>query len=113
MPDISFLLSTIYRLTEEIRRCIETRDYRGLQEKLDERAGRLEELRKSVSHDLTPDQRRAVERGLREVLRTNFELQDLLKRREGQLKEEQDRLRKGRRGIMSYLKHPGGQGGGK
>jgi len=103
MPDVSSLLSAIYKLTEEIRRCTEDRNYRALQEKLNERGKRLEELRRVISRELTPDQRRAVGEGLKEVLRANHELQDLLKSHEEQLKEEYDRLRKGRRGIRAYL----------
>lgn len=103
MSEISSLLSQIYKLTEEIRRCIEAKNYELLQEKLDERAGRLEELRGAISHELTPDQRRAVEEGLREVLRADRELQALLKRREEKLKEERNRILRGRRGIRKYL----------
>ncbi|RKY62426.1 MAG: hypothetical protein DRP95_01585 [Candidatus Latescibacterota bacterium] len=103
MPDVSVLLSTIYKLTEEIRRCTEERNYKALREKLDERGRRLEELRKVISHDITPDQRRAIGEGLKEVLRANQELHALLKSREEQLKEEQGRLRKGRQGIRAYM----------
>ncbi|HID11302.1 MAG TPA: flagellar protein FliT [Candidatus Latescibacteria bacterium] len=101
--DVSHLLSTIYALTDEIRRYTEAWDYRALREKLDEREKCLEELHRIISQDLPLDQRRAVGEGIRDVLRANRELCALLKGREDQLKDEHIRFRKGRRGIRAYL----------
>ena len=96
MPDISLLLSSIYKLTEEIRKCAEERDYPSLQEKLDERGRRLEELRRAISRDITPEQRRKIGDGLREVLEANRQMYARLKMREERIKEEFSRIRRGR-----------------